>query len=243
MWHSQASAQISQTKEYIRAGERLIAVLEMPPPYFTDVSGQQATEANLLHSEGIASGTTGCGGSPPTYCPTETLARDQMAVLVIASVYVAALGPGQGGNFTYNATRYFADVPTTYWAFKFIQKMYELGITAGCSTNPLDYCPSSTTLDYQMAVFSVGARMCAEYGPANGCASHSFTYPATPQYYVDMPNGSAGFAQVQYLTSLAVISPTPPNCGQSCYFYPNISITRGSSTPYLTRGILDVFSY
>jgi hypothetical protein len=228
---------LNLTTEYIRGGGRTLAVLHQPSPYFTDVTSALANEANLLYADGVSAG---CGGGQ--YCPYNILTRDQMAVLIISSIYTAINGPGQGGNFSYSQTPYFSDVPTTYWAFKFIQKMYELGITAGCGNG--DYCPTSNTLNYQMAVFSTSARLCVLYGVANGCGGHSLTglYPTTPQYYQDVPSGSTGFAQIQYLTSLGVITPT--NCTPSCYYFdPNSAITRGVSTPYLTRGILDDFSY
>ena len=35
-------------------------------------------------------------------------------------------------NFTYTATPYFTDVTPTTFAFKWIQKLRILGITAGC---------------------------------------------------------------------------------------------------------------
>ncbi len=235
-----AAQTLNLTTEYIRGAGRTLAVLHQPAPAFSDVSGALANEADLLYSDGVSSG---CGGGD--YCPNTVLTRDNMAVLIVASIYAALQGPGQGGNFTYSQTPYFADVPANYGPqFKFIQKMYELGITGGCSTNPLKYCPTSNTLNYQMAVFSASARLCVIYGVVNGCGGHSLTglYPATPQYYQDVPSNGVGFAQIQYFTSLGVITPT--NCTPSCYYFnPNDKITRGAATPYLSRGILDDFSY
>ena len=47
----------------------------------------------------------------------------------------------------------FADVPPNYWDWQDIEHLYNSGITAGCSTNPLNYCPESDVTRAQMAVF------------------------------------------------------------------------------------------
>lgn len=50
-------------------------------------------------------------------------------------------------------TQTFGDVPPTYWAWQFIERLYNAGITGGCSTGPLKYCPESEVTRAQMAVF------------------------------------------------------------------------------------------
>ncbi|MBL8061663.1 MAG: S-layer homology domain-containing protein [Anaerolineales bacterium] len=47
----------------------------------------------------------------------------------------------------------FADVPSGYWAESFIERLYNAGITGGCSTNPLNYCPTNPVTRAQMAIF------------------------------------------------------------------------------------------
>jgi len=56
-------------------------------------------------------------------------------------------------HFTYPSTPYFSDVPAINPFFPFIQKMAQMGITAGCG-NGL-YCPDETLTRGQMAVFIV----------------------------------------------------------------------------------------
>ncbi len=51
------------------------------------------------------------------------------------------------------ATATFADVPTNYWAFRYIEALYASGITAGCGTNPLVYCPDRSVTRAEMAVY------------------------------------------------------------------------------------------
>jgi hypothetical protein len=47
----------------------------------------------------------------------------------------------------------FDDVSPTYWAWQYIERLYEAGITGGCSLGPLNYCPETTVTRAQMAVF------------------------------------------------------------------------------------------
>ncbi len=114
-----------------------------PVQHFTDVSpstfGYQWIQK--MYELGI---TTGCGNGT-TYCPTSQVTRDQMAVFIIRARY------GSGTAFTYNPTPVFADVPTGDFAFKWVQRMAQDGITTGCAVN--SYCPSSPVTRGDMAVF------------------------------------------------------------------------------------------
>ena len=47
----------------------------------------------------------------------------------------------------------FADVPTNYWAAAHIEQVFDDGVTAGCATNPLRYCPETQVIREQMAAF------------------------------------------------------------------------------------------
>ena len=47
----------------------------------------------------------------------------------------------------------FSDVPDDYWAVDYINRLYRAGITGGCGTNPLRYCPEANVTRAQMAVF------------------------------------------------------------------------------------------
>jgi hypothetical protein len=51
----------------------------------------------------------------------------------------------------------FEDVPFDYWAYDFIMKLYDSGITGGCSTNPMRFCPEQLITRGQMAVFLVAS--------------------------------------------------------------------------------------
>jgi hypothetical protein len=49
--------------------------------------------------------------------------------------------------------RTFADVPYGYWSQDFIERLFGAGITGGCGTGPLVYCPDNTVTRAEMAVF------------------------------------------------------------------------------------------
>jgi hypothetical protein len=55
----------------------------------------------------------------------------------------------------------FADVPPSHAQWQYIERLYSYGVTAGCSTTPMNYCPTSTLNRAQMAVFILRGK----YGP------------------------------------------------------------------------------
>jgi CSLREA domain-containing protein len=96
-----------------------------------------------FYNDGI---TTGCSTSPLRYCPGNNVTRAQMAIFLLRSKHGSSYTPPA-------ATGIFSDVPTTYWAANWIEQLYNEGITTGCGTNPLQYCPENSVTRAQMAVF------------------------------------------------------------------------------------------
>src|SRR5260370_42707604 len=92
-----------------------------------------------------------------------------------------------GDNFIYSNMPHFTDVPANDVYFKWLQKLYELGITAGCNVGK--FCPTQPITRDQMAVLIIRAR----YG-----AAASFTYPGTP-YFTDVPVSNPNFQWIQRL--------------------------------------------
>ncbi|GBC78923.1 hypothetical protein HRbin09_00134 [bacterium HR09] len=109
--------------------------------------------------------TSGCATNPPRYCPFQPVTRWQMAVFlskVIADKcgeQVPASGTinGQPFNCTAGGVSLFADIAPSDGGCKYVHYIYAKGITSGCATNPLRYCPSTIISREQMAVFLVGA--------------------------------------------------------------------------------------
>lgn len=68
----------------------------------------------------------------------------------------------------------FSDVPPGHWAKTWIEAIYRLGITSGCATNPLRYCPDAAVTRDQMAVFLLRSKEGGSYVPPP-CTSDPFT--------------------------------------------------------------------
>jgi hypothetical protein len=98
-----------------------------------------------LYGTGI---TSGCFVHPITgekrYCPDDPVTRGQMAAFIVKAMGQTPLFP---------PTPSFQDVRSTSAFFGFIERIYQLGITAGCTTDPLKYCPNAAIRRDQMAVF------------------------------------------------------------------------------------------
>jgi hypothetical protein len=56
-------------------------------------------------------------------------------------------------SVTISETVGFNDVSASHWAYNQIMAIYHEGITGGCSTNPMMYCPDAHITRAQMAVF------------------------------------------------------------------------------------------
>ena len=99
-----------------------------------------------LFNEGI---TGGCNAIPLLYCSFENVTRAQMTVFLLRAIH----GPG---FVPPPATGVFADTvghPLVDW----IEAFFAEGITSGCGTGPLRFCPDEDVTRGQMAVFLVKA--------------------------------------------------------------------------------------
>lgn len=112
-------------------------------PSFTDVSCSHPFYGWIekMKEQGI---TSGC--SAMHYCPDSLVTRMQMAVFM-----VRAMGQTPSAA-NYNA--YFDDIANDWFA-PYINKMYELGITAGCGTRL--FCPFKVVKRAPAAVFIIRA--------------------------------------------------------------------------------------
>ena len=108
---------------------------------FTDV------DANSFHAPFIErmaelGVTTGCGNSGnSTFCPDDTVTRDQMAVFLTRAFN---LDPGPDPGFT--------DVAPNAWYYTQTAALAASGITAGCGDGTT-FCPNQHTTRAQMATF------------------------------------------------------------------------------------------
>ncbi len=99
-----------------------------------------------LVSRGVLDGT-GCGGGQ--LCPREPIRRWEMAVWLVRII--------DGQDPAQPTEPRFEDVGTDLWWAGHAERLAELGITLGCSTEPLEYCPDRPVTRAQMASFLVRA--------------------------------------------------------------------------------------
>jgi hypothetical protein len=114
---------------------------------FADVphSHWAAAAIEQVYRDGV---TSGCGTAPRLFCPGNLLTRAEMAVLMLRARY------GSGYNPPPATGHVFDDVPLSYWAAPWIERLYALGITAGCG--PRKFCPATQLSAWELSVF-IGA--------------------------------------------------------------------------------------
>lgn len=68
----------------------------------------------------------------------------------------------------------FFDVPSYHWAWNYIERLYSTGITNGCGSNPLIYCPETSVTRAEMAVFLLKGIHGSSYSPPVAGGSTGF---------------------------------------------------------------------
>jgi hypothetical protein len=163
--------------------------VDVPPDYWA------AGWVERLYDAGI---TGGCNLNPPSYCPEQSVTRAQIAVLMDRAWHGIGYEPPPASGSL------FADVSASYWAGSWIEQFYRDGLTTGCSSMPLRYCPESNLTRAEMAVFLVRATHGSAYAPpsATGIFSDAPTsYWAAAwieQLYRDGVTGGCALAPLRY---------------------------------------------
>jgi hypothetical protein len=137
-------------------------------------------------------------------------------------------GTGIGdGNFTVgevyaiNKPIIFVDVPSGYWANGYIERLYNAGITGGCSTVPLMYCPGNTVTRAQMAVFLLRGIHGSGYTPPSVGGATGFA---------DVPTNHPVAAWIKQLAAEGITG----GCGNGNYC-PDATVTRAQMAVFLLR--------
>jgi hypothetical protein len=156
------------------------------------VTGVDFSDFSLTTSGVSGAAVSGVSGSGSVYTVTVNTGSGsgtiQLNVIDNDSILDASLNPlgdtGAGNGNYISGEAYtvvkpsaFADIPLFYWSNSYIERLYNAGITGGCSTIPLTYCPEDSVTRAQMAVFLL-----------KGIHGRTFTPPAV--------GGSTGFADV-----------------------------------------------
>jgi hypothetical protein len=113
----------------------------------------------------------------------------------------------------------FADVPRSHFAWRYVESVYARGVTGGCATDPLRFCPDAAVSRAQMAVFLLRAKL----GPA-------YVPPAPVGIFQDVPVSDPFARWIEDLVTRGVAagcSANPP------LFCPGQTVTRAQSAPFL----------
>jgi hypothetical protein len=190
----------------------LIQLGKNPAIVFQDVPVTHPffSHIGMLKDTGV---TRGCTAT--TFCPDQSTSRGQMAAFLVRAIL--------GDTFDYSPLPYFTDVPETHPFFNYIQKLRELGVTAGCSLTA--YCPEDTVTRGQMAAFLIRARLGVKAGD-------SFPYTTTP-YFQDAPATHPFFSYIQKMRDLGIT-----NGVTATAYGPEDPNTRGQMAVFLIRGLL-----
>jgi hypothetical protein len=115
----------------------------------------------------------------------------------------------------------FADVSPTYWAWQAVETLYARGITGGCATAPMRYCPTNAVSRAEMAAFLVKAM----YGTF-------FTPPAPTGIFADVDTSFWGAPQIEQIYRDGISS----GCALSPLRYcPTALLKRGEMAVFLLR--------
>ena len=174
---------------------------------FSDVTGG-AHQASIdgLNELGLFEGTL-CGEG--LFCPNEPMKRSTMAVWLVRTL--DGVDPA-----SVSATR-FSDVDGSHVFAAFIERFAEMGVTSGCATDPLRYCPDKPVTRAQMATFLVRAFALEPAGAAG---------------FVDVDDGGTHDAGIDALAAAGVTSGCATDPLRYC---PDKPVTRAQMATFLTR--------
>jgi hypothetical protein len=112
----------------------------------------------------------------------------------------------------------FADVAPRYWARRWIEALFNAGVTSGCGSNPRVFCPAGAVTRDQMAVFLLVSKEGNGYTPP----------PCTTAPFGDVPVSSPFCPWIKELAARGVTS----GCGGGNYC-PHGGVTRAQMAVFL----------
>jgi len=115
----------------------------------------------------------------------------------------------------------FTDTPASHWAYEWIQRLDEAGITSGCAVNPLQYCPDEAVTRGQLAVLLLRALHGSSYTPPPAGASIIFG---------DVPASYWSAAWIEQLAREGIAG----GCGEARYC-PESAVTRAQMAVLLLK--------
>ncbi len=208
----------------------LAASVQYTVTFSEAVTGVAANDFNVQMTGTLAGASvTGVSGSGTVYTVTVSTGTGvgTLRLVIPATATIGAPLGNTVANLPFTTApvyevrvQTFADVPTTYWAWSWIERLYDAGVTGGCSTNPLAYCPDNSVTRAQMAVFLLKAKYGSAYTPP----------PATGTVFTDVPVTHFFAAWIEQLAAEGITG----GCGPGLYC-PNNPVTRAQMAVFLLK--------
>jgi hypothetical protein len=170
------------------------------------VTGSGSTRTLTINT-GSGNGTLGL--TVPVDATIHDLAGNPIGGLPVTS----------GETYTILKTATFSDVADSYWAWSFIERLVNAGITAGCGGG--SYCPEDTVTRAQMAVFLLRGIHGSTYAPPAVGSSTGFGDVRTDHWAA---------AWIKQLAAEGITG----GCGSGNYC-PEASVTRAQMAVFLLR--------
>ena len=174
---------------------------------FDDDGGVHEPSINRLAAAGVLEGTE-CGER--RICPDKPLLRWVMAVWMVRVL-------DQAPESSDTRTR-FPDVDPDAWWAGYVGRLADLGVTEGCKTDPLRYCPDKAVTRAQMATFLVGA----------------FDLDAAPPAGFADTGGDTHEASIDALAAVGVTTGCETDPLRYC---PDKAVTRAQMATFLVRAL------
>ncbi len=216
----------------IRAGTSPIDVasVDFTVTFSEPVTGVDVSDFNLTTTGVSGAAVSGISGSGSVYTVTVSTGsgNGQIHLNVVndGTIKNAALNQLAAGFFsgeTYTVSKFptFEDVPFSYWANSYIERLSSAGVTGGCSTVPLNYCPDNTVTRAQMAVFLLKGIHGSNFTPSAVGANTGFTDVATDYWAA---------AWIKQLAAEGITG----GCGTGVYC-PDNTVTRAQMAIFLLK--------
>lgn len=155
--------------------------------------------------------TAGCSVSGPLlYCPETIVNRAQSSVFLLRANF--------GSSYVYPAPPYNTfkdDFSPGPWAQPWVQGLFNAGMTAGCSSSPMLFCPWQEASHAELAVFGLRMKLGTSFSPPVGTGTVFADVPVTAWY--------AGWAELAY--SEGIILPCGTQ-GSKPLFCPDQKVSR-----------------
>jgi regulation of enolase protein 1 (concanavalin A-like superfamily) len=187
-------------------------------PAFSDVSSTHPyyPDIEILFANNL---TGGCQVTPLKFCPDMIMDRAQSAAFLMRGTYGSAYDPAPSENL------FEDDWSPGTWARPWAEAMREAGMTAGCKTSPLLYCPWVPLPREQVVIFALRMKYGDSYKPpaATGAVFADMT---DPNYY------ATAWAEQAYKEGII------PDCGTSGgkpRICPKTMVSRGLAAYMIVR--------